>query len=153
MSNLQQFLKQHSVIPNPFIDSFLAMYNPETLQTDFVVDADNAAKWLGVDKKYLLRAIYGHYKQNIDYIITNKKKERTAKYGGNRYKHVLLTPDCFKRVCMRSRSKNAEEVRTYFIELESLLVRYRSTLLQGMQHEIKLLDKGLLPSMNKITMF
>jgi hypothetical protein len=44
----------------------------------------------------------------------------------------MLTPDCFKRICMRSRSSRAEDVRTYFIELESLLVRCRSTLLKGM---------------------
>lgn len=58
----------------------------------------------------------------------------------------MLTPDCFKRLCMRSRAKRAEKVRTYFIELESLLVRYRTTLLKGMNQEIKELEQSVKPN-------
>jgi hypothetical protein len=38
LMGLEDFLEQHSAIPNAFIDSFLAMYNPDTVQTDLVID-------------------------------------------------------------------------------------------------------------------
>jgi hypothetical protein len=50
MADLKAFLKMHSVIPSEFIDSFLSMYNPETLQTDIVINIDNVCKWLNISK-------------------------------------------------------------------------------------------------------
>lgn len=141
---LQGFLKIHSVIPTKFIESFLSMYNPDTVQTDPVVNADNASTWLGIPKYVIIRTLKESYKQNIDYTIERSVK-KTGKYGGNNYLKVLMTPDCFKRVCMRSRTKRAEEVRTYFIQLESLLVRYKSVLLEGIKADEKRLVRALRP--------
>lgn len=143
MSDIKTFLKQHSVIPNEFIDNFLSMYNPETLQTDLVINLEKVSKWLHVPKHKLIKTLKTSYKEDIDYII--KKSKLQIKYGGNNYKVVMISPDCFKRLCMRSNSKKAEEVRTYFIELESLLVRYRTTLINGMDQEIKLMEKAIKP--------
>lgn len=145
MSDLRSFLKQHATIPNEFIDSFLSMYNPETVQTDSVIDADKVAQWLKIPKYQLLAMLRESYREGFDYITTTSTIQRKGKYGGNNYKKVLLTPDCFKRLCMRSRSKRAEEVRTYFIQLESLLVRYRTVLLKGMDAEIKQMEWGMKP--------
>jgi phage anti-repressor protein len=144
MTDLQSFLKQHSTIPNAFIDTFLSMYNPNTIQTDLVVDADRASKWLNVPKFRIMNTLKESYRIDLDYSI-KKEPSKKASTGSNNYKRVLLTPDCFKRLCMRSRSKRAEEVRTYFIQLESLLVRYRTTLLKGMNAEIKELERSLKP--------
>lgn len=138
------FLKQYSTIPNTFIDSFVSLYDSETVQTDFVVDVDVASKWLGIHKFVLLKTLRESYKKDIDYVET-RATVKVGKYGGNNYKKVMLTPDCFKRVCMRSRSKRAEEVRTYFIQLESLLVKYKSYIIEGMDKEIKSLERSVKP--------
>ena len=53
---------------------------------------------------------------------------------------VLMTPDCFKRLCMRSRGKKAEEVRTYFIQIEALVLKYKDHMVAGMQAEIERLE-------------
>lgn len=143
MSDLSTFLKQNSTIPDAFIDSFLTMYNPETVQTDFAVDLDNAANWLRLKKYTLMKTLRESYTLNVDYKVSKAIMEK--RYGGNNYKKVLLTPDCFKRLCMRSRSKRAEEVRTYFIMLESLLVKYRTTLIKGINAEIKDMQKSMKP--------
>lgn len=120
------------------------MYNPETLQTDLVINIDNVSKWLNTSKSAILRTLRSSYREDIDYTI-QKSTNKKGKYGGNNYRLVMISPDCFKRLCMRSSTKRAEEVRTYFIELESLLVRYRTTLLKGMDDEIKLMEKSLKP--------
>ena len=54
------------------------------------------------------------------------------KVDHNNYKLYMLTPDCFKRLAMLSRSKNAEMVRTYFIEVEGLFLKYRTQTTEGM---------------------
>jgi len=144
-TSLKDWLKVHSTIPNNFIDSFLSMYNPDTIQTDHVVNLDNVVKWLKVEKFKIINTLKDSYKQDIDYTI-EKSIKRNGKYGGNNYKKVMLTPDCFKRLCMRSRSKRAEQVRTYFIELESLLVRYKSALIEGIRAEERRLQKSLRPN-------
>lgn len=143
--DLKDFLKQHSAIPNVFVDSFLSMYNPDTVQTDLVIDGDQVAEWLGVRKYNLLKLLRSQYKDGLDFRI-QKSPKPDRRYGGNSFKKVTLTPDCFKRVCMLSRSPRAEEVRTYFIALESLLVRYRAQLMQGMASEIKTLERAVKPN-------
>lgn len=142
--DLATFLKTHSTISNAFVDAFLSIYNPNTIQTDFVVKLSVAANWLQASKKTLVTTLTSSYKEGFDYTIVKVSKKADVKYGNNN-KEWLLTPDCFKRLCMRSRSKKAEEVRTYFIQLESLLVRYRSTLLKGMDIEIKEMERSLKP--------
>ncbi|KAG2487750.1 hypothetical protein HYH03_013595 [Edaphochlamys debaryana] len=129
------------------MDSFLSMYDPTTIQTDMVIDGEQAATWLGVQKFNLLRTLRENYTEGIDYSVMKQPRPTTAvkKYGGNACKKVLLSPDCFKRVCMLSRSKRAEEVRTYFIEMESLIVRYRIALQKGMVAEIRDLERSLQP--------
>jgi hypothetical protein len=83
--SLSSFLKQHSAIPAPFIDRFLTMYNPDTIQTDFVVDLDRVAEWLQVPKFKLMQTMRASYKVDIDY-ISRKGTDKTGKYGGNNYK-------------------------------------------------------------------
>jgi hypothetical protein len=51
---LATFLKQHSSVSNEFIDNFLSIYNPDTIQTDFVINLQIACKWLNVKKQYLV---------------------------------------------------------------------------------------------------
>ena len=114
---LVRFLKRYSPIPNQFIDDMFGMYARDTLQTDAVVDLDMVAKWLGVPKANLMRTLVRSYAAGVDYVVTKVRNPRVkGKYGGNSYKRVLLTPDCFKRVCMRSQGKRGEDVRTYCIE-------------------------------------
>ena len=84
------------------------------------------------------------YRNNIDYKIINLPS-RKHKYGGNNYKKVLITPDCFKRIAMRSNSAKAEEVRSYYINLESLIMKYFEHMMQGMQEEINELEKAIKP--------
>jgi phage anti-repressor protein/predicted GIY-YIG superfamily endonuclease len=150
MDKIKHFLKTHSIIPNEFIDEFVGINSDQlTGQTDFAIDLDVIAKWLNVRKDNLFQTLKATYKKDIDYIIVNAKKPNPSKYGGNNYKKILLTPDCFKRLCMLSKSKKAEDVRSYYIELESLLFRYYNQALAGMELEIKNMENKLRPKSAK----
>lgn len=146
MVALKDFLKTHSEIPNQFIDSFLSMYDPDTSQFDMVIESEQAAIWLGIKKFTLLKLLRTSYKQGLDYMISaGKGLVRKSNYGGNNYKYVLLTPDCFKRICMRSKSKRSEEVRTYFNQLEGLMSKYKSFIIEGVQREMAQMERALKP--------
>jgi hypothetical protein len=114
---LVEFLKQFSSIPNEFIDDLFSFYDPETAQNEPAIDIDAVAKWLQIAKFKLMETLRTSYKLGIDFTVTKMRNPRStvSKYGANSYKQVLLTPDCFKRMCMRSKGKMAEDVRTYFI--------------------------------------
>ena len=145
MIDTRTFLKENSPISNEFIDGFLLFYNPDTIQTDFVVDLSLAAKWLRANKYKLVQTLKASYTEGIDYLVTKGKRPVLVGRGANNNKMWLLSPDCFKRMCMRSNTKRAEEVRTYFIQLEGLISRYKTVMLNGMQAEIKKLNNAVRP--------
>ena len=135
------FLKRYSVIPNKFIDDMMQFYDERTRQTDFVIDVEWVATWLGVRKNSLRKTLHESYKQDIDFTETRGKANQESR-GGQNHAFVMMTPDCFKRLCMRSSSSKGEEVRSYFIQIEALLMKYRDLMMDGMQAEIKRLERN-----------
>lgn len=141
---LAKFLKKLSSIPNDFIDDMFSLYNPDTAQTDFAVDLDAISKWLHVRKDNLMATLKASYTAGVDYEVIKKPSPHiTSKYGRNAYKQVLLTPDCFKRLCMRSKGKTSEDVRSYFIQVEALVMKYRNHMMKGMQEDIERLESNM----------
>ena len=43
----------------------------------------------------------------------------------------MMTIDCFKMICQSTQSKKRKDVRKYFIEVEKLLNKYKSYIIQG----------------------
>lgn len=70
------------------------------------------------------------YKKNIDYTVSKVENNIKNKYV------VIISMNCFKKICMRSRFIKGEEDREYFIELEMLLNKYMNDIfLQLKQNE------------------
>ena len=44
--------------------------------------------------------------------------------GANYVAKIMVTPDCFKDICMLSQTEKAKEVRTYYKTVEKLLMDY-----------------------------
>jgi len=139
----KEFVKLTSSVPVDFIDELFEFYDEYTNQSDPVINLDVVAKWLSANKYKLVITLKKSYKYNFDYIITpNKQKNIKKDPRANNNKLYLLTPDCFKRLAMMSRSKNAEMVRTYFIEIENMYLKYREQTLEGMKNEIDRLQRN-----------
>jgi phage anti-repressor protein len=136
--DIKQHIKLLSTVPEAFIDELFEFYGEETTQTDFVISISRVSKWLRCSKKEILRTLRRMYKQDIDYIVT---KKTIQKLHAHNVKEYYITPDCFKRLCMMSKAHNAELVRTYFIEIESLMIKYRTQLIAGIQEDIRQMQK------------
>ena len=126
MESLQDYLKKFSVVSNKFIDDFFSLYQYNTKESEFVIDLEVLTKWLGVRKSTIKETLVKSYTKNIDY--TEKIIKNTT--AGRPSYSVMLTPDCMKRLCMVSRTKKAEDVRSYFIELEKHINQYKDVIVE-----------------------
>lgn len=126
MESLQDYLKKFSVVSNKFIDDFFSLYQYNTKDSEFVIDLEVLTKWLSARKSTIKDTLKKSYTKNIDY--TEKIIKNTT--VGRPSEQVMLTPDCMKRLCMVSRTKKAEDVRSYFIELEKHINQYKDVIVE-----------------------
>lgn len=139
----KSFAKQMASVPNEFIDELFRFYDENTTQTDFAIDMNDVAKWLDGSKETMLTTLRKTYKLNVDYIVNKRTNVFNRQSpNANNHKMYLITPDCFKRFAMLSRSKNADQLRTYFIEVETLFLKHRQQLLDGMKADIERLKRN-----------
>ena len=97
------------------IDNFALNANPTM---SFVVNIEEVAKLLQTRKGNLVKTLKNSYAQGIDYSITNNTINGKPGYvgrGKNTVRHVFVTQDCFKELCMQSHTERAALVRTYFM--------------------------------------
>jgi hypothetical protein len=134
------FIKKHTTLNADFVEEFLSFYNPEVLNTDMIIDLEKISYWLNTRKRKLKETLKNSYIKNIDYkVIPTPIK---GKAGGALKEQILLTPDCFKRLCLLSKTPNADKVRTYFIQLENLMIKYRIEINAALEEKIRKLENN-----------
>lgn len=117
------------------------MYNVKTTEHDFVINFNSIAKWLQSPKFSLKRTLLETYQKDLDYQITTLPPNGK----GRPSEEILLTPTCFKRLAMMSRTTKAEEVREYFLKIEMHLDKYKNHIINSMNKKIELYEKELKP--------
>jgi hypothetical protein len=122
-----------------FLSSFYCYLKYDKIN-DFVIDLDNVWKWLGFStkghSKYLLKKqfiIDKDYKilltklrkqdfmTNNDEIIQHPKKELKKSHGGNNNEVIMINIMTFKKFCLKTGTKKADEIHDYYIKLEESL--------------------------------
>ena len=139
-----EIIKVFTKIPSDFVDDFYSIIEKNT--TDYPINVDIVCKWLQITKKQFLRTLHNSYKINEDY--TEEYNTITTTKGHN-YKKIMLSIDCFKRLCMRSKSIKSEEVRTYFIELDNFISHYSDQISDGIIKDIEKVAKKVKEYPNK----
>jgi len=98
-------------------------------------------------KSKLKQNLIENYSKNIDYIsnktLVHPKVHQEASHGGHNKKLILLTPDCFKMLCMRSRTVKADKVRQYYVDLEKLIDSYKDTIINNQNKKISILENDM----------
>jgi phage anti-repressor protein len=131
----KDLVKLFTTIPHDFVDDFYTVLDTNiNVPTAFPIDLDVLVKWLGVRKYNIVSTLKESYKLGDDYIIEHPHQIGNPKRGkgGHNKQKVMLTIDTFKRLCMRSKTKKSEEVRTYFIELDNFVTMYKTDILNGL---------------------
>ena len=140
--SLQDYLKKYSTINNKFIDDFFSLYDINTTNDDFVINLDNVVKWLQARKKNLKATLISSYQVDVDYKI----KILPPKGKGRPEEEIMLSPSCFKRLSMMSRTAKAEEVRQYYISLEEHIDKYKGYVITALNAKVAKYEKDLRPT-------
>lgn len=140
------FLKKYSTVPSSFLNDFYSLFDYKENSENKIVNGDKVIEWLGINKNKFKETLVTSYKKNIDYEITKVIKPKGT--GGQKREIIMITINCFKKICQITRSKKGNEVREYFIQVESLLNKYKNYIIEGMQKKIKKLEKQQKPKIN-----
>ena len=115
----------------------------EYTDNEFIINIELVCEWLNTRKDNLKKILKDNFEEDYDYAVEELYIKR--KNGTITKEEILLTPNCFKELCMISQSKRAKEVRKYFIEMEKLIKRYYETIKEAMYKEIGLLKNNQKP--------
>ena len=147
INNLKKFIAQTTIVPHEFIDDFYMILN-DHIDNERIINLDIVAKWLKTQKGHLKTRLLSRFTENIDYTITRPHKH-TKTY--NKYEEILITPDCFKALCMMTTTKVGDQVRLYFIEIEKIYKKYALRIRDSLYKRIGILEYNQKPKYIKKT--
>ncbi len=104
-----------------FLSSFYCYlhYNQEK---DFVVKLNDIWKWLEFSRiDHCKRVLEKHFVKDLDYKIELPNLGERKNEGGYNKEIILLNIKTFKKLCLKSNTKKADEIHDYFIQLEKML--------------------------------
>ena len=164
LDGLEEFLIKESKINKDFIKDFFGIQKNKVYEKykPFTIDLDDIAFWLDAKKGNLKNTLIKNYLNKFDYIIEihdidhkillipNQKQtmngvtsNKISEQGGHNKELILLTSDCFKMLCMRSKTKKANKVRQYYIDLEKLIDQYKDLIINQQTKKIEILENDL----------
>jgi len=138
MLSFIDFLKKNSNVPYKFIDDFFSLINYNDLENnEKIVDLDKVIEWLYINKGMFKKTLTKSYKIDIDYII--KKVIKPNGKGGQKREIILLTFRCFKKICQLTRSKNGNNIRDYFIDIEYTTNKYKNYIIDQLSNKLNII--------------
>ena len=141
-TTLEDFITKRSNIPVNFLKDFFNLGGDTYGDTYKNIDFDDIVKWLEVQKNHLKRLLINNFKIMDDYteekiLVKNKKR------GANYVSKIMLTPDCFKELCMLSQTEKAKGVRKYYIVVEGLLRDHYEQIINDLNKELGLVKVNI----------
>jgi phage anti-repressor protein len=147
LQGLENFLINNSKIDKKFITDFFGFQKKILYKSyePFTIDLNDMAYWLEAVKGNLKATLVESYNKISDYKILKNiaSGQPEAKKGGQNKELILVTPDCFKMLCMRANTKKSKQVQKYYIELEKLLDKYKNVIIEQQNKKIKILENDL----------
>lgn len=139
---LEDFIITRSNIPKNFLEDFFNLGGDTYGDTYKNINFDDIVKWFDVQKNHLKRLLKKNFKIMDDYTeekILVKNKNR----GANFVSKIMLTPDCFKELCMLSHTEKAKGVRKYYIVAEGLLRDHFEQIINDLNKELGLIKNNI----------
>lgn len=144
--NLYNYLLKHIDfdVDKQFIKQF---YEIQKNKSRYNVDLDDVVKWLDVKSESMIDTLKLSYQENEDYVVKLNAKPKKKNLGGSEKKSYYVTSECFKLLALRSRAKNGEKIRKYYIKLEEIVNQYKNEILElyNQEQEIKKLNNKIYP--------
>jgi phage anti-repressor protein len=106
-----------------FVSSFFCYLNYHPTN-DYVIDLDDAWKWLGFSQKAIAkRSMEKWFIEGKDYKVSLYRSayQIDSIRGGQNRETIMLNIDTFKLFCIKADTKKANEIHHYFVKLEKTL--------------------------------
>ena len=106
-----------------FLSSFYCYLKYDS-KNDFVIDLDNIWQWLGFSQKIKSKQMLEkNFIIDKDYklLLCQPAKQSNQTRGGHNKEIFMLNIETFKKFCLKSETKKADEVHDYFIKLENIM--------------------------------
>lgn len=145
---MEKFVKKYSTVPNAFIEEFFNIAKEDYGDKDPLIDFNSVTKWLDVQKRHLKRLLVKYFAENSDYSITQRKQLHPNGSGATYVEDIMITPDCFKQLCMISQTPKAKEVRQYYLSIEKLIKKYHTYIEEQLRKKINALEQNQKPKVN-----
>ena len=105
-----------------FLTSFYTFLNYHP-KNDFVIEFEKIWKWLGYSRKEeCKRVLIKHFIIDIDYKIVFRQPAENPdthiNLGGRPKEDIYMNINTFKKLCLKSNTKKADEIHDYFIKME-----------------------------------
>jgi hypothetical protein len=139
---MEEFILQRSTISKKFLNDFFNIAGERYRDNVISVKFDIVVEWLGVQKNHLKRLLVDNFKKDVDYTEEKVKVMNKNRRGANYVSKILITPDCFKDICMLSQTAKAKEVRIYYKTVEKLLMDYYEDIQKTLEKELGLLKQN-----------
>ena len=146
---MEDFIIKRSNIPREFLKDFFNLGGNSYGDTYKNINFSDVARWLQINKNNLKRLLVANFKIMDDYTeerILVKNKNRGANYVAK----IMLTPDCFKELCMISQTEKAKGVRKYYIVAEGLLRDHYMQIMNDMNKELGLIKNNIKKPINVV---
>jgi hypothetical protein len=144
--SLQEYLIKHSGVDRKFIIDFISIQESNAIKEHypFIINLDLVIKWLQITKKdHIKETLITSYTKNLDYILLLPREKQDSTHGGHNKETILLTVNCFKKICLRTKSCMSDHIIDYYIALENLLIEYQKYVISILISENKLLKNDL----------
>ena len=138
---MEEFILQRSSISKKFLHDFFNLTGEKYRDNIVSINFDTIVKWLDVQKNHLKRLLTDKFIKDIDY-TEEKVLVKNRNRGANYVSKILITPDCFKDICMLSQTAKAKEVRTYYKTVEKILIDYYEEIQFNLQKELGLIKNN-----------
>ena len=148
----------HSQLDNIYIDKFWSSINNK----EWIYADDVLIEWIGFNvstgKAKYLKLIKENFKENDDYKTYDYEEINTIfhsplganennkeilafkdklKEVHNRTIHLIVSPKCFKKSLMMIRTKKANSIRDYYVDIEEICLEFNKFLLENNKKELE----------------
>ncbi len=115
-------------------------------ENDFIVEFDNVWKMLEFGRiEECKRVLVKHFKENVDYRAEKAIPPIGGKpnLGGRPKENIFLTINCFKKLCLKSGTKKADEIHDYYIKLEKIVSQTAKEESEKLRNQLLIKDKEI----------
>lgn len=139
---IHEFIEQNNIsVDQLYVDKFWSNISEDK----WLYIGEEMLKWIGYQSgndRYKLKERYvallsSSFIENEDYQSCNSSELKESQVvsdhhielptqisTGNRTKHLLVSPDCFKESLMLMNTQRAKQIRKYYVQIEKIFRRY-----------------------------